>query len=92
MKFSANVTSSRRKQRKAHFDAPSSERRRRMSTPLSNELKQKYNVRRARGAPRRGGSRAGGGALLGARARGARRRHAGARARGRMVPRGARGA
>eukprot|EP00793_Prasinoderma_coloniale_P001183 PRCOL_00006174-RA len=45
MKFSANVTSSRRKQRKAHFDAPSSERRRRMSTPLSNELKQKYNVR-----------------------------------------------
>lgn len=45
MKYSANVTSSRRKQRKAHFSAPSSERRKRMVAPLSQELKDKYNVR-----------------------------------------------
>ncbi|PQE26854.1 60S ribosomal L26 protein [Rutstroemia sp. NJR-2017a BVV2] len=37
--------SSRRKSRKAHFDAPSSVRRTIMSAPLSKELREKYNVR-----------------------------------------------
>ena len=37
---------SRRKQRKAHFTAPSHVRRILMSAPLSQELRQKYNVRR----------------------------------------------
>lgn len=45
MKRSDKVTSSRRKQRKAHFAAPSSERRRLMSCRLSKELKEKYGVR-----------------------------------------------
>eukprot|EP00741_Cyanophora_paradoxa_P009343 tig00000144_g9051.t1 len=45
MKFSSNVSSSRRKSRKAHFTAPSSARRVIMSAPLSSELRQKYNVR-----------------------------------------------
>mmetsp|Transcript_3889 Transcript_3889/g.13785 ORF Transcript_3889/g.13785 Transcript_3889/m.13785 type:complete len:147 (-) Transcript_3889:119-559(-) len=45
MKFSKNVTSSRRKCRKAHFTAPSDKRRLLMSCPLSSELRQKYNVR-----------------------------------------------
>jgi large subunit ribosomal protein L26e len=36
--------SSRRKSRKAHFDAPSSVRRTIMSAPLSKELREKYNV------------------------------------------------
>lgn len=45
MKYSANVSSSRRKSRKAHFTAPSSLRRKIMSAPLSKELRQKYNVR-----------------------------------------------
>ena len=45
MKRSSNVTSSRRKCRKAHFSAPSSVRRKLMSAPLSKELRQKYNVR-----------------------------------------------
>merc|ERR1711872_188516 len=45
MKLSNYVSSSRRKSRKAHFTAPSSERRRIMSAPLSKELRQKYNVR-----------------------------------------------
>ena len=45
MKRSIKVTSSRRKQRKAHFAAPSSERRRLMSCRLSKELKEKYGVR-----------------------------------------------
>ncbi|CAA7035899.1 unnamed protein product [Microthlaspi erraticum] len=45
MKFNPRVTSSRRKNRKAHFTAPSSERRVIMSAPLSAELRQKYNVR-----------------------------------------------
>ena len=39
------VTISRRKQRKAHFTAPSSVRRVIMSAPLSKELRAKYNVR-----------------------------------------------
>jgi len=45
MKQSRLVSSSRRKSRKAHFQAPSSERRIRMSSPLSAELRKKYNVR-----------------------------------------------
>merc|ERR1711860_38286 len=44
-KINKNVTSSRRKQRKRHFEAPSHIRRRLMSAPLSKELRQKYNVR-----------------------------------------------
>merc|ERR1719164_109941 len=43
--FKRNATSSRRKSRKAHFTAPSSERRKLMSAPLSKELRSKYNVR-----------------------------------------------
>jgi len=39
------VSSSRRKQRKAHFAAGSNERRVRMSSPLSAELRSKHNVR-----------------------------------------------
>ncbi|EAW16347.1 60S ribosomal protein L26-1 [Aspergillus lentulus] len=39
------IASSRRKSRKAHFSAPSSERRVIMSAPLSKELREKYNVR-----------------------------------------------
>merc|ERR1719163_976705 len=45
MKFSKNVSSSRRKQRKAYFNASSVERQKLMSAPLSKELRQKYNVR-----------------------------------------------
>ncbi len=45
MKVSANVSSSRRKSRKAHFDAPSHIRARLLSAPLSKELRAKYNVR-----------------------------------------------
>lgn len=45
MKFNKQVSSSRRKNRKRHFSAPSHIRRRLMSAPLSKELKQKYNVR-----------------------------------------------
>ncbi|KXX81630.1 hypothetical protein MMYC01_202025 [Madurella mycetomatis] len=41
----ADVSSSRRKSRKAHFSAPSSIRRDIMSAPLSKELREKYNVR-----------------------------------------------
>ncbi|KAK4187599.1 translation protein SH3-like domain-containing protein [Podospora australis] len=44
-KVSNNVSSSRRKSRKAHFKAPSSVRRDIMSAPLSKELREKYNVR-----------------------------------------------
>jgi large subunit ribosomal protein L26e len=44
MKFHREVSSSRRKQRKAHFTAPSHERRIRMSAPLSSELAEKYGV------------------------------------------------
>ncbi|CAM8909447.1 unnamed protein product [Rhodiola kirilowii] len=45
MKYNPRVTSSRRKNRKAHFTAPSSVRRVLMSAPLSTELRTKYNVR-----------------------------------------------
>ena len=45
MKFNTMVTSSRRKNRDRHFNAPSHVRRKMMSSPLSKELKQKYNVR-----------------------------------------------
>mmetsp|Transcript_1321 Transcript_1321/g.3801 ORF Transcript_1321/g.3801 Transcript_1321/m.3801 type:complete len:146 (+) Transcript_1321:53-490(+) len=44
MKFSANVSSSRRKSRKAHFTAHSTLRHKLMSAPLSQDLKGKYNV------------------------------------------------
>ena len=44
MKFS-NKSSSRRKNRKAHFDAPSSVRRTILSSPLSKELRAKYHTR-----------------------------------------------
>ncbi len=44
LKMSNLVSSSRRKQRKQHFSAPSSERRRIMSSALSKELKEKYSV------------------------------------------------
>ncbi|KAJ3096909.1 60S ribosomal protein L26, partial [Physocladia obscura] len=39
------VSSSRRNSRKAHFSAPSSIRRKIMSSPLSKELREKYKVR-----------------------------------------------
>ena len=45
MKLNKNVSSSRRKQRKRHFTAPSSVRRVLMSAPLSKELRAKHNVR-----------------------------------------------
>merc|ERR1719456_1941883 len=45
MKFSKDVSSSRRKSRKAHFSASSEERRILMSAPLSTELRDKYKVR-----------------------------------------------
>jgi len=45
MKLKASVTSSRRKNRKAHFTAPSHIRRKIMSAPLSKDLRTKYNVR-----------------------------------------------
>merc|ERR1712167_464990 len=45
MKFSPNVSSSRRKSRKAHFSAPSSVRRAIMSAALSSELRNKNHVR-----------------------------------------------
>ena len=45
MKYNPRVSSSRRKNRKAHFSAPSSLRRILMSAPLSTDLRQKYNVR-----------------------------------------------
>ncbi|ATZ56522.1 hypothetical protein BCIN_13g03600 [Botrytis cinerea B05.10] len=44
-KINTSLHSSRRKSRKAHFDAPSSVRRTIMSAPLSKELREKYNVR-----------------------------------------------
>ncbi|XP_053212920.1 60S ribosomal protein L26-like [Panonychus citri] len=44
-KMNKLVTSSRRKQRKRHFNAPSHIRRRIMSAPLSKELRTKYGVR-----------------------------------------------
>jgi large subunit ribosomal protein L26e len=45
MKFSDDVSSSRRKSRKAHFAAPSSIRRKIMSSPLSKDLRSKHNCR-----------------------------------------------
>jgi len=45
MKYNPNVSSSRRKTRKAHFTAPSSERRILLSAPLSHDLRTKYNTR-----------------------------------------------
>ncbi|OQO00246.1 60S ribosomal protein L26-2 [Cryoendolithus antarcticus] len=44
-KINTNLSSSRRKSRKAHFQAPSSVRRVIMSAPLSKELREKHNVR-----------------------------------------------
>ncbi|KAI6132123.1 translation protein SH3-like domain-containing protein, partial [Pisolithus croceorrhizus] len=40
-----DVSSSRRKSRKAHFTAPSSVRRKIMSSPLAKDLRTKYSVR-----------------------------------------------
>merc|ERR1711998_167403 len=45
MKYSANVSASRRKSRKAHFSAPSSVRRKIMSAHLNKDLSQKYHVK-----------------------------------------------
>merc|ERR1712019_85359 len=45
MKFSANVSSSRRKSLKAHFTAPSCVRRKIMSAHLNKEQSQKYHVK-----------------------------------------------
>ncbi|KAF8623519.1 hypothetical protein AX15_006296 [Amanita polypyramis BW_CC] len=45
MKLNPDVSSSRRKCRKAHFTAPSSVRRKIMSSSLSKELRSKYNCR-----------------------------------------------
>ncbi|KAI6036329.1 hypothetical protein PISMIDRAFT_25958 [Pisolithus microcarpus 441] len=45
MKFNPDVSSSRRKSRKAHFTAPSSVRRKIMSSPLAKDLRTKYSVR-----------------------------------------------
>ncbi|KAJ3008888.1 60S ribosomal protein L26 [Thoreauomyces humboldtii] len=44
-KVSTNVSSSRRKSRKAHFSAPSDERRKIMSAPLEKELRLQHKVR-----------------------------------------------
>lgn len=46
--FLIAIASSRRKSRKSHFSAPSSERRVILSAPLSTELRQKHNVSFAR--------------------------------------------
>jgi len=45
MKFSRDVSSSRRKSRKAHFSAPSNVRRKIMSASLNKELREKYHAR-----------------------------------------------
>ncbi|KAK5081822.1 60S ribosomal protein L26A [Exophiala xenobiotica] len=45
VKLANGVASSRRKSRKAHFSAPSHERRVIMSAPLSKELREKHGVR-----------------------------------------------
>jgi len=47
MKTHVEVSSSRRKCRKAHFQAPSHIRRRLLSSHLSKDLRTKYNVRAA---------------------------------------------
>ncbi|KAK5000367.1 60S ribosomal protein L26A [Elasticomyces elasticus] len=43
-KINSSLASSRRKSRKAHFQAPSSVRRTIMSAPLSKELREKHNT------------------------------------------------
>jgi len=45
MKFNTLVSSSRRKNRRRHFNAPSHIRRKIMSAPLSKDLRQKHNCR-----------------------------------------------
>jgi len=45
MKTHVEVSSSRRKNRKAHFQAPSNIRRRLLASHLSKDLRAKYNVR-----------------------------------------------
>merc|ERR1712050_101393 len=45
MKLNKSATSSRRKQRARHFNAPSHIRRKIMSAPLSKDLRTKHNVR-----------------------------------------------
>merc|ERR1712083_725631 len=45
MKLSKNVSSSAKKQRKRHFQAPSHIRRKLMTAPLSKDLRTKYGVR-----------------------------------------------
>jgi large subunit ribosomal protein L26e len=45
MKFNKDVSSSRRKSRKAHLSAPSNVRHVLMSSPLAKELRGKYNCR-----------------------------------------------
>lgn len=45
MKYSSTVTSSRRKNRKAHFSSDSESRRKLMSAPLSKELRVRHGVR-----------------------------------------------
>ena len=45
MKFNPFVTSDRRKNQKRHFNALPHIRRKIMSSPLSKELRQTYNVR-----------------------------------------------
>merc|ERR1712216_898040 len=45
MKSHTSVSSQRRKGRKAHFTAPSSLRRKMMSSPLSKELRTKYDCK-----------------------------------------------
>ena len=45
MKTHVEVTSSRRKQRRAHFAAPSHIRQRIMSSTLSKDLRKKWGVR-----------------------------------------------
>merc|ERR550514_51387 len=45
MKSHTSVSSQRRKSRKAHFSAPSSVRRKMMSSPLSKELRTKYDCK-----------------------------------------------
>jgi large subunit ribosomal protein L26e len=45
MKYNRNVSSSRSKARKAHFNSNQEDRRKIMSAGLSKELRKKYNVR-----------------------------------------------
>merc|ERR1712241_601521 len=45
MKLNKNVSSSAKKQRKRHFQAPSHIRRKLMTSPLSKDLRSKYGVR-----------------------------------------------